>query len=50
VKADVEVAVPASEERFIGPFDPAAFNDANGRVVVTYDDEADLTVAAVALA
>ena len=28
---------------------PAAFNDANGRVVVTYDDEADLTVAAVAL-
>ena len=48
-KSDVIVAVPASEERFIGPFDPAAFNDANGRVVVTYDDEADLTVAAVAL-
>ena len=49
VKADVEVAVPASEERFIGPFDPAAFNDANGRVVVTYDDEADVSVGAVSL-
>ena len=49
MKADVEVAVPASDERFIGPFDPAAFNDANGRVVVTYDDEADVSVAAISL-
>ena len=48
-KADVDVAVPASDERWIGPFDPAAFNDANGRVVVTYDDEADVSVAALAL-
>ncbi len=48
-KTDIAVAVLATEERWIGPFDPAAFNDANGRVVVTYDDEADLTVGAFAL-
>ena len=48
-KADVAVAVPALSERWIGPFDPASFNDANGRVVVTYDTEADLTVGAYAL-
>jgi hypothetical protein len=48
-KADVAVVVPALAERWIGPFDPASFNDANGRVVVTYDTEADLTVGAYAL-
>ena len=49
VKTDAEVSVPASSERWIGPFDPGSWNDANGRVVVTYDDEADLTVGAYAL-
>jgi hypothetical protein len=49
VKTDLAVAVPALQERWIGPFDPASFNDANGRVVVTYDTEADLTVGAFAL-
>jgi hypothetical protein len=49
VKTDLAVAVPALGERWIGPFDPASFNDANGRVVVTYDTEADLTVGAFAL-
>ena len=48
-KADVAVQVPALQERKIGPFDPAAFNDSNGRVVVTYSTEADLTVGAFAL-
>ncbi len=48
-KTDLVVAVPASSERWIGPFDPAAFNDSNGRVVATYDTEADLTVGAFAL-
>jgi hypothetical protein len=48
-KTDLVVAVPADTERWIGPFDPAGFNDANARVVVTYDDEADLTVGAFAL-
>ena len=48
-KADLVVQVPADSERWIGPFDPAAFNDANARVVVNYDSEADLTVGAYAL-
>ncbi len=48
-KTDLAVEVPAQGERWIGPFDPASFNDANGRVVVTYDSEADLTVGAYAL-
>jgi hypothetical protein len=48
-KTDLVVQVPALGERWIGPFDPASFNDANGRVVVTYDTEADLTVGAIAL-
>ena len=49
VKTDLAVVVPALKDYFIGPFDPASFNDANGRVVVTYDTEADLTVGAFAL-
>ena len=49
VKTDLAVSVPATQERWIGPLDPVAFNDANGRVVATYDTEADLTVGAFAL-
>jgi hypothetical protein len=49
VKTDLAVVVPALKEYLIGPFDPAGFNDANGRVVVTYSTEADLTVMACAL-
>jgi len=49
VKTDLAVAVPALSERWIGPLDPASFNDSNGRVVATYDTEADLTVGAFAL-
>lgn len=45
-KADVQVVVPALTEKLVGPFDPAFWNDNNGRVVVTYSSEADLTVAA----
>lgn len=48
-KGDLAVVVAASGEKLIGPLDPAAFNDANGRVVVTYSTEADLTVGAFAL-
>lgn len=45
-KTDLAVVVPAMSERWIGPFDQAAFNDpATGRVAVTYSDAAaDLTV------
>lgn len=49
-KADLLVQVPAIEERWIGPLDPASFNDANGRAVATYSTEADLTVGAFRLA
>lgn len=35
--ADRIVSVPAGEERMIGPFPPAIFNDANGLVNVTFD-------------
>jgi len=49
-KTDLAVVVAALTEKRIGPFDPSAFNDANGRVVVTYSDAAaDLTVEAVRL-
>jgi len=49
-KTDLAVQVPALEERWIGPLDPASFNDANGRAVVTYSTEADLSVGAFKLA
>jgi hypothetical protein len=49
VKTDLVVSVPGTQERWIGPLDPHSFNDANGRVVVTYSTEADLTVGAFAL-
>lgn len=48
-KTDLQVQIPALEERWIGPLDPASFNDANGRAVVTYSTEADLTVGAFRL-
>jgi hypothetical protein len=49
-KADKAVVVAALTEKRIGPFEPTSFNDANGRVVVTYSDAAaDLTVEAVRL-
>ena len=46
-KADAVVAVPAGEERFIGPFAPQAFNDAAAKVQVTYSATANLTIAAL---
>lgn len=44
---DLQVAVPASGERIIGPFRQDRFNDANGQVVVTYSDTTSVTVAAI---
>jgi hypothetical protein len=38
------VATPATGNTFIGPFDPSRFNDANGRVGVTYSAVTGLTV------
>jgi len=46
---DAEVAVPAGSEIFIGPFNRARFNAADGNVDVTYSSVADLTVAAISV-
>lgn len=36
-RGDIVVSVPGSGgERFIGPFPPRAFNDANGKVAINY--------------
>lgn len=43
------VAVPAGQERIIGPFSEA-FNDANGMVVVNYSAITTVTAAALRLA
>jgi len=44
---DVAVSVPAGERRTIGPFPPFRFNDANGRVKVSYSGVTSLTVMAL---
>jgi hypothetical protein len=38
------VVLGATATTFIGPFDPARFNDANGRVGVTYSAITGLTI------
>lgn len=47
--ADQQVAVPAGEERMIGPFDKGAFNDSNGEISVSYSSATSVTVAAIKL-
>ena len=44
-RSNVAVAVPAGEERLIGPFPKAAFNDANNKVQLTYSSHTGLTIA-----
>jgi len=39
------VAVPAGESMLIGPFPTSLYNDANGRVAVTYSAVTSVTVA-----
>jgi len=46
-KASAGGAVAAGAEKFFGPFPKAAFNNANGRVPVTYSAVTSVTVAAV---
>jgi len=45
--ADRVVAVPAGEERTIGPFQTEIYNDDYGMVQVTYDGVTDVTIAVV---
>jgi hypothetical protein len=44
---NIAVAVPASEERMIGPFNRVRFNDVDGNVNMTYDDHTDVTLAII---
>lgn len=44
---DVVVSVPAGEERMIGPFPRGRFNDAAGKLEITYDGVTALTIAAI---
>lgn len=46
---DVVVAVPNGEDRMIGPFPKTRFDDANGKVQVSYSDVTSVTVAAIEL-
>ena len=43
--ADRDVTVPAGEERIVGPFPTNTYNDGDNKVQMTYDNEADLTIA-----
>jgi len=47
VEHDVTITVPASSEEMMGFFSMDRFNDASGLVQMTYDSEADLTLAVV---
>lgn len=47
--ADREVAVPAGEERIIGPFPKATYDDTAGKVQLTYDAVTSLTIAVLKL-
>lgn len=42
---DIAVTIPASDEKLIGPFPAYRFNDANGKVKVTYSAITSVTVA-----
>ena len=46
-KASVAVAVPAGEERLIGPFPKSAFNNASGNLAITYSSPTTVTIAAL---
>lgn len=48
-KASQVIAVPAGEDRFVGPFPLRAFNDANGDVQLTYSGVTSVTIAALRL-
>ena len=45
--ADLEVTIPTSEERMIGPFPPGTFSDADFNLEFTVTEPTNLTVAAV---
>ena len=44
---DVAVAIPAGEERIIGPFQASGFNDASDELSISYDAVTSVTIAAI---
>ena len=46
-KANATIAIAGGAEAFIGGFAPAAFNDGNGEVAITYTGVTSLTIAAL---
>lgn len=46
---NIVVSVPADSTFIIGPFPTARFNDASGDVKVDYDDNSNVSVAAIAI-
>lgn len=48
-KSTVTVTITAGEERFIGPFEPAVFNNSSGQVTINYDGVTSLTSAVLKL-
>jgi len=45
--ADLTVTVTGSTQKLIGTFPQAVFNDSNGKVQMTYDDESNVIIAPV---
>jgi hypothetical protein len=47
--SDLEIAVPAGEERMIGPFAPGIYNDGDRLVQVSYSSGTSVTAALLRL-
>ena len=45
--ADRTVSIPAGEERMVGPFQAATYNDSGGLVQLTYDGVTSVTIAII---
>ena len=46
-KANASIAIAGTGEAFIGPFKPAAFNDTDSEIAITYSAVTSLTIAAL---
>ena len=46
-KSNIQVSIPASEDRFIGPFPKGAYNDGAAKVQITYSAVTSVTIAAL---
>ena len=47
--ADLTVAVPAAEERFVGPFPRSTYSDGNNDINITVDDATGMELGAFSL-